>query len=146
MVIVSGHTLLRTPSGAVFASAFSGGPAKPVHKRLKDDSDNALSFCAVCRFMQQRMPRFFYHLYSDEGVSRDAVGIVFPDEDGAILEAVRAARHLLRSPAEAGTNWTGWRLEVADENGRRVYRLDLTDLARRLSHKGSGALKDKGTG
>ncbi len=96
--------------------------------------------------MQQRMPRFFYHLYSDTGVSRDAVGIVFPDEDGAILEAVRAARHLLRAPAEARTSWTGWRLEVADENGRRVFRLDFADLARRLSHKGSGALNDAGTG
>jgi hypothetical protein len=77
--------------------------------------------------LQERaMPRFFFHIQTVDGVNEeDDVGADFPNEADAVAEARVLAKELMTDAAVAGHN-VQHHIEVADENGNQVIRLDCS--------------------
>jgi hypothetical protein len=68
------------------------------------------------------MPRFFFHIF-DDIVLTDDEGIELPDADTAKREALAAARAMICDQVRKGRLVLGHRVEVDDEQGRRVLSL-----------------------
>jgi hypothetical protein len=62
------------------------------------------------------MPRFYFHLRGEEGVSRDTEGIDFESIDEAFLDAFRAATDL-------------WRELLIARKDPRLHAFEITDAA-----------------
>lgn len=70
------------------------------------------------------MPRFHFNVY--DGVStHDRDGIVLADLSEARRHALSRAGALLDEEEQRGRLGEDWRLEVTDENGRLLFRLDF---------------------
>jgi hypothetical protein len=69
------------------------------------------------------MPRYFFHLNTNEQASVDSDGLTFLDHQAAWEEATMACGEMIRTidghlqPGEA------WQMEVTDEAGKLIYRL-----------------------
>ncbi|MDP4023460.1 hypothetical protein Q8W71_12550 [Methylobacterium sp. NEAU 140] len=70
------------------------------------------------------MPRYFFHVH-DGRSALDSDGTELPDRESACVEAIRLAGSLLRDDAAHLALGEAWRLEVADERGTGLYRVDI---------------------
>jgi hypothetical protein len=64
------------------------------------------------------MPRYFFHIHTDEEVARDPIGIDLPDLAHAIAEATKARVEIMDEEA-LDQLW----LEIMDESGRVVAKV-----------------------
>ena len=72
------------------------------------------------------MPRFYFHIQVVNGVcEEDDVGADFPSEVVAIAEAEALAHDMMVAATKADHRLTTF-IEVTDENGNSVLRLDCT--------------------
>jgi hypothetical protein len=72
------------------------------------------------------MPRFFFHIRTVDGFNEeDDVGADFPNQADAVAEAHALAKELMADATVAGHN-VQHHIEVADENGNQVIRLDCS--------------------
>lgn len=71
------------------------------------------------------MPRYFFHVH--DGVDlRDEDGTELSDIRAARVEAVRFAGEVIANDADRRSLGEDWRLEVTDEAGLILFRLDFT--------------------
>jgi uncharacterized protein DUF6894 len=71
------------------------------------------------------MPRYFFHTTNGERFTRDVEGVELPDIPAVELEAREMAHGLLTASLVARPEWTGWWIEVRDENGQQVLTLPM---------------------
>ena len=74
------------------------------------------------------MPRFHFNVY-DRICVLDTEGTELPDWQAARLEAVRYAGALLVDEAQHVARGEDWRMEVTDEVGLMLFRLDFSVMA-----------------
>jgi Tfp pilus assembly ATPase PilU len=75
------------------------------------------------------MPRFFFHIRgADRRLSRDELGLDFPDVETACLEAVRAARDMGGAFALRGQDPHDYAIEVADGSHEFVFNLPFSKV------------------
>ena len=73
------------------------------------------------------MPRFYFNVY--DGVALpDLAGVELKSWPDARFEAIRLAGAILRDEAKRIALTEDWRMEVTDENGLVLFRLDFTVL------------------
>jgi Domain of unknown function (DUF6894) len=96
-------------------------------RHLRDQDLGRQLFRRTCITPQERaMPRFFFHVQTVDGVNeQDDVGAEFSNETDAVAEARALARELMTDATVAGHN-VRHHIEVADENGNQVIRLDCS--------------------
>jgi hypothetical protein len=75
------------------------------------------------------MPRFYFHFESRGVRVRDEVGTALPDAEAAWYQAVRNARDLIRAEASIGCSWEQQAVEIVDDEGARVDRVPLQEIA-----------------
>lgn len=74
-----------------------------------------------------RVPRFHFNVY--DGVSEvDRVGTELGNYDEARIEAMRLAGEILKNTAHRLVLGEDWRMEVTDDVGLILFRLDFTVL------------------
>lgn len=71
------------------------------------------------------MPRFYFNLY-DGVVLPDKDGTELPDWQHARAEVLQFAGELLKDKAIHDRLADGWHIEVTDEQGLILFRLDFT--------------------
>ena len=71
------------------------------------------------------MPRYFFNVYDDRKLI-DEEGTVLPNWRVAQAVAIRYAGELLQSEAERLKAGEDWHLEVTDETGLILFRLDFS--------------------
>jgi len=74
------------------------------------------------------MPQFYFHIRDTNGLTRDPEGQELPDLDTARREAVSAAREILGEKLLHGGSLNGRTIEIADETGQVVGRVDACDI------------------
>ena len=74
------------------------------------------------------MPRFYFHLLDDKGMSCDCDGIDFPSLDEAYLEAFRAATDLWRELMLARKDPRAHKFEIADSSGNVLLVLPFAEV------------------
>ena len=75
------------------------------------------------------MPRFFFHVRDrGQGLSRDLLGLDFPDVETAYREAVRAARDLAGAFAARGENPGDYAIEAETTSGEVVFTLPFSQV------------------
>jgi hypothetical protein len=70
------------------------------------------------------MPRFFFHVHTAQGVTRDEKGLILPDVDAARVEALRAIEDLPGRTAAVAAR-ESILIEIADEAGQTVLNVPL---------------------
>jgi hypothetical protein len=86
------------------------------------------------------MPRFYFHLRGEDGVSRDTEGIDFESMDEAFLDAFRAATDLWRELLIARKDPRRHAFEIADAAGQVLTVLpfmEVLETARSGTDRGS---------
>jgi len=71
------------------------------------------------------MPRYFFHV-SHRHFSEDADGTELPDAQSAWHEAVRACGEMIKDIDGALEFGPEWRMDVTDEQGRKLFAIHLT--------------------
>jgi hypothetical protein len=61
--------------------------------------------------------RYFFNLASDYDTIPDEIGMEAPDLQTAITGALRSIEELRDEIPASVSDWSGWLLEIADENG-----------------------------
>ena len=79
------------------------------------------------------MPRFFFDIH-DGDTCVDEQGLVFPDLDAAIGEAVRGLPQLAAHKIPGGDDHRHFTVVVRDEDGRPLYTAALTYVGLRLAN------------
>jgi hypothetical protein len=74
------------------------------------------------------MPRFYFHICDDEGMSRDEEGTDLPDTDAARRDAKASARDLISQYMKNRKSVTGQTLQIADETGEVLQVMDVRDV------------------
>lgn len=74
------------------------------------------------------MPHFFFNVFDGYG-NLDTEGMELPDCQAAQVLAIRHAGEVLQSDAARIQPGDDWRMEVTDERGLIVFRLDFNVLA-----------------
>jgi len=75
------------------------------------------------------MPRYFFHVRdSDNDISRDAEGQDLPDLDAARTEAISANREMLGERLLHGGRLDHRQIEIADERGNILAKIDANDV------------------
>jgi hypothetical protein len=74
------------------------------------------------------MPRFYFHLRTDQGVSRDTDGIDFESINEAYLDAFRAATDLWRELLHARKDPRLHAFEITDASGEVLVVLPFTEV------------------
>jgi hypothetical protein len=75
-----------------------------------------------------QMPRFFFHIHDDQGMSPDDEGMELPDAEAAKREAEASARDYLAGATVSDTMGDDRRIEVTDADGVHVATIKLRDL------------------
>ena len=70
-----------------------------------------------CDHLKTHMPRYFFNLTNDIRTVVDADGVELEDEEAVRLEAQEMVADLREESHITGTDWSGWRMIVRDENG-----------------------------
>ena len=74
------------------------------------------------------MPKFFFHLRDNQNsLSRDDMGLDFPDAETACLEAYQGAIDMAREYFANGRNPRGYALEVVNEAGDVLFELPFAE-------------------
>ncbi len=71
------------------------------------------------------MPRFHFHIF-DGREQRDDDGTELPDFEAARVEAIRCAGEILKDQAHHIALGEEWRMDVTDETGLILLRLDFS--------------------
>jgi hypothetical protein len=75
------------------------------------------------------MPRFFVHVRSAcNDLSRDELGLDYPDVETAYLEVVRAAWEIQRELASQGRDPKGYAVEVVTTLGELAFALPFSEI------------------
>lgn len=64
------------------------------------------------------MPHYFFHIRNGEYFTPDDEGGDFDDYAGARREAVMSVRDLVLEAVKFGDSVAGWKIEIADDNGK----------------------------
>ena len=86
------------------------------------------------------MPRFYFHI-RDGRDQFDMDGIELPDEATAQVEAIRLTGAVLRDETKHVIRAPSWTMDVTDETGRPVYRVDVNLSACRTPVRLTGAVR-----
>jgi hypothetical protein len=70
------------------------------------------------------MPRFFFHIHTAKGVTRDEEGQILPDVDAARAEALKAITSLPGRTAAVAAQ-ESILIEIADEAGQTLLNVPL---------------------
>jgi hypothetical protein len=73
------------------------------------------------------MPRYFFHLQTEDRLFEDPDGIELPSLEAAHLEALWAGRELWAEACRAGSEMEVEALLIVDEDGRVLMSLPLAD-------------------
>jgi hypothetical protein len=76
------------------------------------------------------MPRFFFHFTSQNCVSRDDVGTVFPSLEAAYLDGCRSALEISIDKLRARDDPTDDEVEITDESGRMLLLIPFSEVLR----------------
>jgi hypothetical protein len=76
------------------------------------------------------MPRFFFHFRSQDDVSRDEVGTVFPSLEAAYLDGCQSALEMSIDKLRARDDPTNDSVEITDESGRRLMNIPFSEVLR----------------
>jgi len=71
--------------------------------------------------------RFYFNLTDGVEEIRDDEGILVSDIQAALTYAMEVVQELRAEDPFSAAEWTGWRLEIADDTGRVVERVSLDD-------------------
>jgi hypothetical protein len=75
------------------------------------------------------MPRFFFHIRgADQRLSRDELGLDFPDTETACFEAVRAAIDIGGVFALHGQDPQDYAIAVADDSHELVFHVPFSEV------------------
>jgi hypothetical protein len=75
------------------------------------------------------MAQFFFHLRGNlHGLSRDELGLEFPDVETAYLEAFRAARDMQQELVARGQDPRGYGFEVVNASDELVFDLPFSEV------------------
>ena len=74
-----------------------------------------------CDHLKTHMPRYFFNLTNDIRTVVDADGVELEDEEAVCLEAQEMVADLREDIT--GTDWSGWRVIVRDENGCDCFEM-----------------------
>lgn len=74
------------------------------------------------------MPHFFFNIFDSHNILDD-VGTQLPSWQDAQVLAIRHAGEVLQNDAERIKPGDDWRMEVTDEQGLIVFRLDFSVFA-----------------
>ena len=69
------------------------------------------------------MPRYFFHFNRNDKALLDIDALTFLDHQAAWEEATMACGEMIRTIDGHLQPGAGWRMEVADEAGKLIYRL-----------------------
>lgn len=76
------------------------------------------------------MPKFFFHIKTDDSFVEDLEGVELNGEKEAFDEATDAAREILAERVRSGEVVDGHEFEVRDANGTKVFSLPFRDVLR----------------
>ena len=74
------------------------------------------------------MPRFYFHIQDQSGYTPDPEGQELPDAEAALREAMSATREILGETLLHGGTLNHRTIEIADENGHVVARVNSRDV------------------
>lgn len=74
------------------------------------------------------MPRYFFHIKSDDDFVEDPEGVDLTGDVEARQEAIDAAREILAERVLKGEIIDGHLFEVCDPNGTKVFSLPFRDV------------------
>ena len=75
------------------------------------------------------MPKYFFHLHTENAICPDSVGVEFPSLREAIADAQRARREYLRDERiDDPREERRCRFEITDQDGMNVTRVPRADL------------------
>jgi len=74
------------------------------------------------------MPRFYFHIRDEDGLTRDTEGQDLPDLEAARCEAVSAAREILGEKLLHGGSLNHRTIEIADAAGDMVGQINSRDV------------------
>jgi hypothetical protein len=83
----------------------------------------ALANSAACELSdgdQEAALRFFFNFLTGSGETADLDGQEFSSSSEACAEAHRMVADAMDAPEAAGTDWTGWRVQVRDAAGEMI--------------------------
>ena len=80
------------------------------------------------------MKRFFFHVRKGPETLTDVTGTALADLEAVVSEAQKLAIRIIASEDVPAREWTGWKLDVKDEEGTRLFffpfeEVDLHDVA-----------------
>lgn len=73
------------------------------------------------------MPTYFFHLRDGEDIILDPDGRDLSSIDAVVAATLNDARGIISHDAQAGQIKLAYRLDVEDEDGHLVHRLDFED-------------------
>lgn len=76
------------------------------------------------------MPRYYFHIRSDDGLILDPDGTELVDLDAARAEAEQSARDLLANLLKDGKELDGQVFEISDHTGNVLERLPFRKVLR----------------
>jgi len=76
------------------------------------------------------MSRYFFHLLSPDGSSKDDIGTELPNAEAAYLEACETALDLSFEMLRKRTDPSRHAFEVADENGHIIFEIPFAEVTR----------------
>ena len=75
------------------------------------------------------MPKYFFHLHTENSIDPDGLGVEFPSLDAAVADARRALREYLRDEGiDDPREERRCRFEITDEHGRSITMVPRADL------------------
>ena len=75
------------------------------------------------------MPKYFFHLHTENSMASDGVGVEFPSLDAAVADAQRARREYLRDERiDDPREERRCRFEITDQDGMIVTMVPRADL------------------
>ncbi|MGA7211396.1 MAG: hypothetical protein WBX78_21295, partial [Pseudolabrys sp.] len=76
-----------------------------------------------CDHLKTHMRRYFFNLTNGIRTVVDADGVQLEDEEAVRLEAMEMVADLREESHITGTDWSGWRVIVRDENGCECFKV-----------------------
>src|ERR1700757_2566168 len=76
------------------------------------------------------MPRFFFHFTSQDAVSRDEVGTVFPSLEAAYLDVCQSALEMSIDKLRVRDDPANDSVEITDESGRLLMDIPFSEVLR----------------
>jgi len=73
------------------------------------------------------MPRYYFRLTDGAQVLDNHQGVDLAGDAAAREDAVALARDLKQGAAMPGWDWSGWFVNIVDEDGRKVDEIPIAD-------------------